>query len=270
MGRQVNPNVPEAGYVSKEQFENTGSIAGSDFAVVADKDNTKKIAFDPSALTTGASVTFVAGAGSGAVVLTLPTTNGTLSTGGGGATTALDNLASVAVNVDVNPGVSGVRNIGSPTKIWSDFYVGNIKDTSSVAVLQVNNRVLADPTGTAMDFSSSTTIFPRTISMQAGQLSHTRSATSTPVTVVSTDFYVGVNVASASVVNLPAGIAGTRYIIADISGAADVNNITINASGADKIVVQGNPPAASITLSATYQGYQFIFLSGNWFSVGSF
>lgn len=83
MGRQRNPNVPEDGYISKEQFENTGSIAASDFAVVADYDNSKKITFDPTAQAANSNVVFTTGASSGTVVITLPTTSGTLSTTSG-------------------------------------------------------------------------------------------------------------------------------------------------------------------------------------------
>ncbi len=79
MGRPVNVNIPEDGYKSKEQFNNTGSIAASDFAVVADQDSTKKIAFDPSSQTTGHTVTFVAGSNSSDVILTLPTSSGTIA-----------------------------------------------------------------------------------------------------------------------------------------------------------------------------------------------
>lgn len=80
MGRQRNANVPEDGYISKQQFNNTGSIAKSDFAVVADLDNTRKIVFDPSAQATGGVLTIAAGASSGAITLTLPTSSGTIST----------------------------------------------------------------------------------------------------------------------------------------------------------------------------------------------
>src|SRR5688572_8713369 len=45
-----------------------------------------------------------------------------LTTGsGGGATTALDNLASVAINAALLPGTSDAIALGSATKMWSDL-----------------------------------------------------------------------------------------------------------------------------------------------------
>ena len=70
-----------------------------------------------------------------------------------------------------------------------------------------------------------------------------RAATTTPVTVTATtDCYVGVNVASASVVNLPTGVNGQIFIIADESGAAGTNNITIvgTVDGAVNPVINTN------------------------------
>ncbi len=63
-----------------------------------------------------------------------------------------------------------------------------------------------------------------------------RVATSTPVTVSASDDYaIGVNVGSASVVNLPAGVTGQIYTIFDGSGDAANNNITINGDSGQEI-----------------------------------
>lgn len=53
MSRPVNPNIPEAGYKSKKQFEDTGSIAASDFAVVSDLDNSRTFTFNSNNLDSG-------------------------------------------------------------------------------------------------------------------------------------------------------------------------------------------------------------------------
>lgn len=60
MGRQVNSNIPEAGFVSRRQFLESGSIAGSDLSIVGDQDNSKRIIFDPSGIATATSVTLAA------------------------------------------------------------------------------------------------------------------------------------------------------------------------------------------------------------------
>ncbi len=65
------------------------------------------------------------------------------------------------------------------------------------------------------------------------------SVTATPYTVLSTDEYIGVNVAGAVVINLPAANSANftlnYLIIKDESGNAGVNNITITPNGTDKI-----------------------------------
>jgi hypothetical protein len=63
-----------------------------------------------------------------------------------------------------------------------------------------------------------------------------RIATSSPVTVSSTDDYaVGVNVASASTVTLPSGTTGQIIVVFDASGEAVNNNITIGGTGGQLI-----------------------------------
>ncbi len=80
MGRPRNPNVPEDGYISKRQFDQTGSIATSDFAVVADLDNSKKLVLDPTANDTTIKATIKTPHLTVDTVYTLPTTSGTLVT----------------------------------------------------------------------------------------------------------------------------------------------------------------------------------------------
>lgn len=63
-----------------------------------------------------------------------------------------------------------------------------------------------------------------------------RIATTTPVAVsAASDYTVIVNVGSASVVTLPSGTNGQIFVIADGSGAARTNNITIGGTGGQLI-----------------------------------
>lgn len=62
-----------------------------------------------------------------------------------------------------------------------------------------------------------------------------RTAVTTPQTLQSVDTIINMNVASASVVNLPAGIEKTVYGVFDISGAANTNPITVTPNGAETI-----------------------------------
>lgn len=81
MARQVNSGDPSSGFPSKETFNQNGSICDADLTVFGVKDSSKTIVFDASAQTSGKSITIAAGANSANIVLTLPTTSGTLSTG---------------------------------------------------------------------------------------------------------------------------------------------------------------------------------------------
>ena len=63
-----------------------------------------------------------------------PTTHRLLvDTSGSGASTALDNLASVAINTALLPGTSDSIALGSATKMWSDLFLG------ADAVINFNN-----------------------------------------------------------------------------------------------------------------------------------
>ncbi len=91
--------------------QETGCVHASDFAVVGDVDVTQQLKIDVSATATGKSVTLKTGANSADIILTLPSTSGTLSTGGGsGATTELDNLTTTAINKDLNFAVLRARS----------------------------------------------------------------------------------------------------------------------------------------------------------------
>lgn len=84
MGRPRNPNVPEDGYISKRQFEESGSIAGSDFAVVSDYDNHKKVVLNPDAQDTNTTIHVLSPHISSDINVTWPSTSGTLAIGTAG------------------------------------------------------------------------------------------------------------------------------------------------------------------------------------------
>ena len=74
----------------------------------------------------------------------------------------------------------------------------------------------------------------------------TRRITVTPASFTATDVVAVMNVASASAITLPAGITDRVYIVADGSGAAETNNITVSTSagqlinGATSYVIKEN------------------------------
>jgi hypothetical protein len=93
-----------------------------------------------------------------------------------------------------------------------------------------------------------------------------RTVTATPDTVNATvDCILPINVASASAINLPAGLEKQVFFIFDASGAAATNNITITPNGAE--TVRG---AASLVLNKNYQGVILAFTGTDWKAFGPF
>lgn len=89
--------------LSKDQFDATGVIRGDEFAICDSVDRLKQIQFNTNAQASNTKVTFASGANSADIVLTLPATSGTLSTGGGGGSS--DTLVlGVQTLVPVNEG----------------------------------------------------------------------------------------------------------------------------------------------------------------------
>ena len=83
--------------------------------------------------------------------------------------------------------------------------------------------------------------------------------TTTPFNVALTDYFLGVDVASAASVVLPASPLGTVFIIKDIDGDALTNPITITATGG--VLIDGS---ANATINAPYGALQFVFNGTEW------
>lgn len=95
--------------------------------------------------TTSGVVTLKVADVAGTYTLTLPTTDGdanqflqtdgsgnlTWAAGGAGASTALDNLASVAINTSLISDTTNTDDLGSSTKLWKDLFVTNIGATAT-------------------------------------------------------------------------------------------------------------------------------------------
>jgi hypothetical protein len=86
-----------------------------------------------------------------------------------------------------------------------------------------------------------------------------RTTTTTPTALLSTDFALLVNVNSASVVTLPTGVTKQVYCIADASGLAFTNNITINTTGGQ--LIDG---ASSYTIKSNFGAIFVIFDGTQW------
>ncbi len=121
----ANTLVVQAIQINGTLLSSSGATAGSTLV----GDNNTYSHFTPTAAT-------VKGALSG-----IDTALGSIS---GFATTALSNLASVAVNVDLTPGADNSINLGSASKRWAAGFIGLLKDASGVVQADLTNRVLKD------------------------------------------------------------------------------------------------------------------------------
>lgn len=81
---KVGGVIVETPITNDDRFGRTGVMDDVSFAVCNIIDVTKQIKLDPGPQSSGGNVIFRAGVSSGTVVLTLPTSSGTLATGGGG------------------------------------------------------------------------------------------------------------------------------------------------------------------------------------------
>lgn len=89
--------------------------------------------------------------------------------------------------------------------------------------------------------------------------------TSTPYSILTTDCYVGVNVAGASAITFPAGVTGRVILVSDESGAASSNNITLSPSGGNTIA-----GGATYVVNGNNQTVGFVFRNGDWRQIANF
>jgi len=80
------------------------------------------------------------------------------ASGGGGASTALDNLSSVAINAALIPGTAGALDVGSTTKPWADIWLAGTSASpltdqfkiTGASTSGVRTITLPDATGTVL------------------------------------------------------------------------------------------------------------------------
>lgn len=143
MTRPVNPAVPEDGYKSKKQFEDTGAISDADFSVTGVNDASKTIVFNASALATSGTATIKPEA---AGVIDVPTSI---------ANKSLSNLTTTDINVpleaaavlylespviDLNEGSLQVREDLSPN-FWATPIKSVVVDSASYSLPRASSGV---------------------------------------------------------------------------------------------------------------------------------
>lgn len=85
--------------------------------------------------------------------------------------------------------------------------------------------------------------------------------TDSPYTVLSTDYHMSCDTtAGVLVVDLPnAPATGTSYVVKDLSGTADTNNITISTAGAETI-----DGAATFVMNTEYESVNLLYNGSSW------
>lgn len=83
--------------------------------------------------------------------------------------------------------------------------------------------------------------------------------TTTPYSANTSQYFLGVDVASAASVVLPVSPTGTVFMIKDIDGDAAINPITITATGG--ILIDGS---ANATIDTPFGSIQLVFNGTDW------
>lgn len=155
----------------------------------------------------------------------------------GNATT--DTLTITAqIDSDVLPSTDAARDLGSAAKSWDELFVDGLSTLGSATV--TGRSTLA-----SMDVK--------------------RVTSAVGYTALTTDYYIGItNTGSARTVDLPAAATageGFTIVVKDESGAANVNNITIDAATTE--LIDG---AQTKVISSAYGSVTIICTGTAWFS----
>jgi len=79
----------------------------------------------------------------------------------------------------------------------------------------------------------------------------------TPYAALSTDYFIGVDVAGPSEIDLPASSTGTTYVIKDVAGTASTDNITVVAT----TTIDGQ---ANAKINIDYASITLLFNGSEW------
>lgn len=252
---KINNILVETPINDDDQFLRTGCIQSDSFAVVA-KDRLKQIKFDPSATSSNVSVTFKSAAATATnIILTLPSSSGTLATGSGVA----DAFAIIQPDTGTSPTAVGSSTL---TVTSSDSSI-TILGSSSTNTLTLTAKVYTTPTtgsvfvGATPNGGMSGTF---NLALGSGALS---SATSGAVNTA-----IGANAGN--------GIAtGTRDVIigANTGGGQDFSFCTligygaVNGTGSANVAIGDS---AGVDTGSTAAGCTYVGTSSGMATTGNF
>jgi hypothetical protein len=69
----------------------------------------------------------------------------------GGATTALDNLTTTNINQHLLPSTAGIRDLGSSSKHWQNFYIESIQFETGGTISASENQIIANSGGLVLN-----------------------------------------------------------------------------------------------------------------------
>jgi hypothetical protein len=231
MGRtktDLNGNVTE-GYPSETLFKQSGSIAQSDFAVVADNDATKKLVFNVASVSPSKTYTVQVPAISANQTLTLPSAGGTLVT-----TATETNSFSI-----VQP-ISGTSpTASSPT------------DTLTLTSGDSTITISGNSSTKTLDFrAAASTLSFKTISTPAGTSPVAASATDT-LTFASADSSVTITGNSTTkTVDLSVSTAPKICYISDVKSNGTDGGTATTGSWGTRVLNTINDVNTGITISS--------------------
>jgi hypothetical protein len=119
----------ETPVTDKDQFDRTGVMRDDQFAVCDNVDRTKQMRLEAGGQAPDSSVTLSAGANSGNITLTLPTTSGTLALSGGGGS---NSFATIQPDLGTSPVASSSSDTLTLTSSDSSITITGNSSTDTV------------------------------------------------------------------------------------------------------------------------------------------
>jgi len=118
----------------------------------------------------------------------------------------------------------------------------NIASTGQIGVVSVGAGLAITPTGV--------------LSTTGAIVANVTIVTTTPYTALSSDYFIGVDVAGPSEIDLPTSSTGTTYVIKDVAGTANTDNITVMATTIDG--------QANAVIDINYASITVLFNGSEW------
>jgi len=256
--KNVNNVIVETPISDGDRFIRTGVIREDSFAVCDEIDPIKQIQFNASPLTTNSRLILQAPAASGDIVITFPSTSGTLSFAG-----ATNSFAIIQCDAGTSPTADSDTDTLTLTSSDGSVVITGNSTTDTVTLTvdatsanTASKIVKRDASGNFVAGSITAEIIDRVVSV---------SSTHTIASIDQYTTYLLDSTSAAFTVNLPSAAtvgAGRKYRLKDSAGKAGTNVITIDGSGSETIDGQ-----TTYKLNENYESVTIVSNGTNWFAV---